>query len=86
MTTGTDVLRCEVNGTEQVCREKREHVGGGWPAVFVLARSGWQRLVRMRRVAAERRDLAQLDEMQLRDMGISAEAQRRELRRPFWDI
>jgi len=37
------------------------------------------------RVAAERRRLARLDDKQLADLGLDADAVAREVSRPFWD-
>lgn len=48
--------------------------------------AAWALFRRMLRVRREREHLARLDESQLLDLGITSEARRRELARPFWDI
>jgi len=47
-------------------------------------RDGLAWIVRARRTAAARKELANLSAAQLRDMGITDDMRRAELRRPFW--
>ncbi|WP_404380023.1 DUF1127 domain-containing protein [Caenispirillum salinarum] len=81
MTTTCDSMRC---GVEQQTRTPG--ATGSRAGLAAWARAAWARLRQMRAAAAQRRELAALDEIQLRDLGITTEARRRELRRPFWDI
>jgi uncharacterized protein YjiS (DUF1127 family) len=78
MMTEAKSIRCEVECAVQAPRRVVR------PWALVLKAYGVLR--RTWRVRQERHELAELSEAQLRDMGISTEAQRRELRRPFWDI
>ncbi|MES9871064.1 MAG: DUF1127 domain-containing protein [Sedimenticola sp.] len=73
-----------------------EHISGHKPLYNLNWKSGLNRLIRIawflgRQVAysyqltRQRRQLAQLSDDQLRDIGISRSDAQREARRPFWD-
>lgn len=62
----------------------------GSPSFAVALRSigwkaGWVRLQRWQELARQRRQLAMLDEMALKDMGLSRADVMQESERPFWD-
>ncbi|EKV28719.1 hypothetical protein C882_0931 [Caenispirillum salinarum AK4] len=81
MTTTCDSMQC---GTAEQTRSPG--ATGRNSGLAAWAGIAWARFRRMRAAAAQRRELAALDEVQMRDLGITTEARRRELRRPFWDI
>lgn len=54
--------------------------------VKALVRTGLTRLTRLISVARQRRQLATLDDHQLRDIGITRQQAQTEARRPFWDL
>lgn len=50
-----------------------------------LARAAWQQLKRWQQLARERRQLATLDDVALKDMGLTRGDVFQESERPFWD-
>lgn len=54
------------------------------PRLPILMSRLSRRLRTLLRIWRERRELAALDPRQMRDMGITEDVRRRELRRPFW--
>lgn len=63
---------------------RRARVGFG-SALRSIARTLVERLLTWQEAMAERQRLAELDDRQLRDIGLSRADIERELRRPLWD-
>lgn len=64
------------------------HVGkrlSPWQKLMALSLRIFRMLCRWRQLAAERRELRQLDATILKDIGISRAEALREASRPFWD-
>lgn len=62
----------------------RAHLSAGPRSASDLLTNVLSRLLLWSKVAAERRDLAELDERMLRDIGLRRDDALQEAKRPFW--
>lgn len=62
------------------------NLGGGMPRSRQQRPSLLARLATWRRIARERRQLAELEPHMLADMGLTRDDALREANRPFWDM